>query len=51
MLGGKLYPKKLIMQKVDNPEKYTVVEYKTLLFKESLPAGLFTLSNLKKPKR
>ena len=51
LLGGKLYPKKLTMQKVDDPEKYTVVEYKTLLFKKSLPSGLFTLSNLKKPKR
>ena len=51
MLGGKLYPKKWIMQNADQTDKYTLVEYKALSFKKSLPAGLFTLSNLKKPKR
>ena len=51
MVGGKLYPNKWIMQKTDEKDKYTVVEYKMLSFKESLPAGLFTLSNLKNPRR
>jgi outer membrane lipoprotein-sorting protein len=53
MIGGKLYPVKMIMQKADEDEKgkYTEVEYKTLTFKESLPANLFTLSNLKNPRR
>ncbi len=53
MVGDKPYPIKMIMQKADEDEKgkYTEVEYKTLTFKDSLPAGLFTLSNLKNPRR
>jgi len=51
MLGGKTYPKKMIMEKADEKDNFTTVEYKTLVFKKHLSAGLFTLSNLKKPKR
>ncbi|MFC1516493.1 outer membrane lipoprotein-sorting protein [Thermodesulfobacteriota bacterium] len=51
MIGGKLYPVKLVMEKSDEPEKYTVVEHKELEFKDSLPPGLFTLSNLRNPRR
>jgi len=51
MLGGKLYPKKWIMQKAEEKDKYTIVEYKTLTFKKSLPARLFTISNLMNPRR
>ena len=50
-MDGKLYPKKWIMQKADEKDKYTIVEYKMITFKESLPAGFFTLSNLKNPRR
>lgn len=51
MLGGKLYPKKLLMQRADEKDKNTRVEYKTLVFKDNLPPAMFTLSNLKNPKR
>lgn len=50
-MDGKLYPKKWIMQKADEKGKYTIVEHKMITFKESLPAGFFTLSNLKNPRR
>ena len=51
MIDGKLYPKKWVMQKSDEKDNYTTVEYNMLRFMKSLPAGLFTLSNLKTPKR
>jgi outer membrane lipoprotein-sorting protein len=51
MVDGKLYPKKWVMQKSDEKDHYTTVEYNMLRFMKSLPAGLFTLSNLKTPKR
>jgi outer membrane lipoprotein-sorting protein len=51
MLGGKLYPKKMIMQKADEKDKYTIVEYKMLSFEKNLPADMFTLSSLKNPRR
>jgi len=53
MIDGKLYPVKMVMQKAGEEEagKYTEVEYKTLTFKDSLPASLFSLSNLKNPRR
>jgi len=51
MLGGKLYPKKMMMQRADEKDKYTRVEYKALAFQDYLPSGMFTLSNLRNPKR
>lgn len=51
MLGGKLYPKKMIMQKANEKDKYTMVEYKVLSFEKNLPPGMFTLSSLKNPRR
>jgi len=51
MMDGKLYPRKWIMQKADETDKYTIVEYKMITFKDSMPDGLFTLSNLKNPRR
>ena len=51
MLGGKLYPKKMIMQKANEKVKYTIVEYKMLSFEKNLPASMFTLSSLKNPRR
>lgn len=51
MFGGKLYPKKMIMQKANEKDKYTIVEYKILSFENNLPAGMFTLSSLKNPRR
>ncbi len=51
IMDGKLYPKKWIMQKADDKDQYTIVDHKMITFKESLPAGFFTLSNLKSPRR
>ncbi len=51
MIGGKLFPKIWKMQKADTDDEYTLLEYKALLFKEDLPDRLFTLSNLKNPRR
>ena len=51
MMDGKLYPKKWIMQKAETTHEHTIVEYRTVAFKNRLPDNLFTLSNLKKPKR
>ncbi len=39
------------MQKADAKDEYTLLEYKTLEFKKSLSPNLFTLSNLKSPRR
>jgi len=51
IMDGKLYPQKMIMQKADEKDEYTIVEHKMIRFKDSLPASLFTLSNLKNPRR
>jgi hypothetical protein len=50
-LGGKLYPKVWRMQKADAVDEYTQLNYRSLAFKPSLPDRLFTVSNLKKPRR
>ena len=47
MLGGKLFPKVWKMQKADVKDKYTVLEYKELIFDRDLPDRLFTVSSLK----
>ena len=47
MLGGKLFPKVWKMQKADVKDKYTVLEYKELIFDRDLPDRLFTISSLK----
>ena len=51
MIGGKLFPKVWKMQKADTDDEYTLLEYNALSFKENLPDRLFTLSNLKNPRR
>ena len=51
LLDGKLYPKVWKMQKADTPDEYTLLNYKALSFKPSLPDRLFTVSNLKNPRR
>jgi len=51
MLGNRLFPKKWKMQKVDVTDEYTLLEYRELSFNEELPDGLFTLSNLRNPRR
>jgi len=51
MLGGKLYPKVWRMQKVDENGKYTQLRYSFLEFKTNLPDSVFTLANLRRPRR
>jgi len=51
ILGGKLYPKKLMMLRAVEKDKYTIVEHKMIEFKDRLPESLFTLSNLMNPGR
>ena len=51
MIGGKLFPKEWKMQKADADGKFTILKYIELSFKENLPDRLFTLSNLKNPRR
>jgi outer membrane lipoprotein-sorting protein len=51
MLGNRLFPKNWRMQKVDVADEYTLLEYKELSFNDNLPDWLFTLSNLRNPRR
>ena len=51
MLGGKLYPKIWRMQKVGEANKYTELNYTSLVFKSALPDSLFTLTSLRKARR
>jgi len=51
MLGGKLFPKVWRMQKADVTDEYTELNYKELSFKKNLKDSLFTISNLKNPRR
>lgn len=49
--GDKLYPKIWRMQKSDEEDAYTLLAYRRLAFKKSLPTRYFTLSNLRNPGR
>jgi outer membrane lipoprotein-sorting protein len=51
MIGGKLFPRVWRMQKTDAKDKYTELIYKELVFKEKLDKSLFTVSNLRNPRR
>lgn len=51
MLGGKLYPKIWRMRKVGEENKYTELNYTSLVFKSVLPDSLFTLTSLRKARR
>jgi outer membrane lipoprotein-sorting protein len=50
-LGGKLFPKTWRMQKVGTEDEFTQLVYRELEFVESLPDKLFSLDNLKNPRR
>jgi outer membrane lipoprotein-sorting protein len=50
-LGNRLFPKNWKMQKTDVKDEYTFLEYKELSFDDNLPDRIFTLSNLRNPKR
>jgi len=51
MFGGKLFPRKWKIQKSDTKDEYTLLEYKTLVFVQKLPERMFTVSNLRNPRR
>ena len=51
MMNGKLFPKTWRMQKADVRDEYTELTYNQLDFEEDLPDSLFTLSNLRNPRR
>lgn len=51
MLGDRLFPKVWRMQKADARDEYTELNYKELAFKDDLPEHLFTISNLRNPRR
>lgn len=51
MFGGKLFPVVWRMQKADAQNEYTELYYKELSFKPGLKENVFTLSNLKNPRR
>lgn len=51
MLGGKLFPKVWKMRKAGEKDHYTELVYKELKFDLKLNDNIFTLSNLKNPRR
>jgi len=51
MLGDKLYPKIWRMHKVDKEDKYTELNYTSLVFINDLPDSLFTRTSLRKARR
>jgi len=51
MMGGKLFPCVWSMKKADKKDEFTRLEYRELIFKKDLPNRVFTLSNLRNPKR
>jgi outer membrane lipoprotein-sorting protein len=51
MMGGRLFPKVWRMQKAGVEDEYTELIYEELEFKNDLPDNLFTLTNLRNPRR
>lgn len=51
MMGGRLFPKVWKMQKAGTDDEYTLLHYRDLEFMDDLPESLFTLSELRKPRR
>jgi hypothetical protein len=53
MVGEKLFPLSMRMQKAgaDKNDSYTQVEYRELIFKDTLAARIFTIQNLKNPRQ
>lgn len=51
MLGGKLFPRVWKMQKTDVENKYTLLDYKEIVFDVTMPNNMFTLSSLRTPRR
>ena len=51
MLGGKLYPKVWRMQKAGEQGKFTQLRYTSLEFRTKLADNIFSLANLRRPRR
>jgi outer membrane lipoprotein-sorting protein len=51
MIGGRLFPKLWKMRKMETEDAYTELIYRELTFEETLPESLFSLSNLRNPRR
>ena len=50
-LGGKLFPRVWTMRKTGEQDRFTRLEYHELQFLDTLPDSLFSLANLKNPRR
>jgi outer membrane lipoprotein-sorting protein len=51
MMGGRLFPKVWRMQKAGVENEYTELIYQEIEFTDDLPDNLFTLTNLRNPRR
>jgi hypothetical protein len=51
MMGGRLFPKVWRMQKAGVEDEYTELIYQEIEFTDDLPDNLFTLTNLRNPRR
>lgn len=51
MMSGRMFPRRMTMRKVDEPNAFTAVEYTEIEFLDSLPDSLFTITSLKTLKR
>jgi outer membrane lipoprotein-sorting protein len=51
MLGGRLFPKIWRIQKSGENDKFTQLSYTSLQFRSNLADSVFTLANLRKPRR
>jgi outer membrane lipoprotein-sorting protein len=50
-IGGRMFPRIWKMRKMESEDAYTKLTYRELAFKETLPESLFSLSNLRNPRR
>jgi hypothetical protein len=51
MLGGRIFPATWKMQEVGKDDQYTLLRYHKLAFLDDLPDRLFTVQELKTPRR
>ena len=51
MLGGRMFPRVWKMQQHDKKDRYTLIRYHRLEFKDDLPEHYFTLNRLKTRQR
>ena len=49
-LGGKVYPKRMRMTRLDENERWTEIVNEKALFSVAIPASTFTLANLRNPR-